>query len=454
MKLKWGKKTPEAIRLDDDKMTVEAAALEAGLAKKVIDQDRAIKQFVRAYEAWQTGLNPPDKPLANLLFLGPTGVGKTYLVEAFCDELWGAHDMLLKVDCSEYQHSHETAKLIGSPPGYVGYNTDAARLSQEALERHWRAGKGPKISVILFDEIEKAHPDFFQLILGLLDKGFITLGNGTKLDMRKCVVVATSNLGAKDVSKHLNEGDIGFLWPGSKDSTDQKIYETSMKEVKKHFQPEFINRLDRIVVFRALTDSGLRSILDLELDKIQDRLLSTGRFILLDVSQRAKNFLLDKGTSAEYGARELRRVIERFLVSRVTRVIATEQAKSGDMILADYDEEEKKMTFHLQVGVVDIPPDLSKIPAEVVSPRKSDDLPASDGTARLKSGQHSESGRCTACGAPWTIFHYCDKRRSELYGERWGKCGFGEPMLGCDCIACRVIRRSMEKEGKIWPPET
>ena len=468
MKLKWGKKTPEAIRLDDDKMTAEAVALEAGLAKKVIDQDRAIKQFVRAYEVWQTGLNPPDKPLANLLFLGPTGVGKTHLVEVFCDELWGAHDMLLKVDCSEYQHSHETAKLIGSPPGYVGYNTGAARLSQEALEGHWRTSKGPKISVILFDEIEKAHPDFFQLILGLLDKGSITLGNGIKLDMRKCVVVMTSNLGAKDVSKHLNEGGIGFLRSSSRDSTDQKIYETAMKEVKKHFQPEFINRLDRIVVFRSLTDTGLRSILDLELGKVQDRLLSIGKFILLDVSQRAKDFLLAEGTNAEYGARELRRTIERFLVSRVTRVVATEQAKSGDIILADYDPDEKKMTFHLQAGVVDLPPDLnfsvtdlSKIPVSdgkqtLVSPRRTD--PSSgDGTARAKIGppigSRNESGKCTACGAPWTIFHYCDKRRSELYGKRWGKCGLGEPMSGCDCIACRVIRKSMEREGKKWPPE-
>ena len=239
-------------------------------------------------------------------------------------------------------------------------------------------------------------------------------------------------------------------------------------EVKKHFQPEFINRLDRIVVFRSLTDTGLRSILDLELGKVQDRLLSIGKFILLDVSQRAKDFLLAEGTNAEYGARELRRTIERFLVSRVTRVVATEQAKSGDIILADYDPDEKKMTFHLQAGVVDLPPDLnfsvtdlSKIPVSdgkqtLVSPRRTD--PSSgDGTARAKIGppigSRNESGKCTACGAPWTIFHYCDKRRSELYGKRWGKCGLGEPMSGCDCIACRVIRKSMEREGKKWPPE-
>lgn len=464
MKLKWSKKTPPAIRLDDGKMTAEAAALEAGLRKRVIDQDRAIAQFVRAYESWQTGLSDPDKPLANLLFLGPTGVGKTHLVEAFCDQMWGAHDMLLKVDCSEYQHGHETAKLIGSPPGYVGYNEGSARLSQDALQKHWKSTKGPKISVILFDEIEKAHHNLFQLLLGLLDRGFITLGNGVKVDMRACVVVMTSNLGAKDVSKHLNEGGIGFLHSGTKDSTDQKIYETSMKEVKKHFQPEFINRVDRIVVFRALSDNGLREILDIELGKVQDRILSTGRFTLLDVSRRAKDFLLAEGTSAEYGARELRRAIERFLVSRVTRLIATDQVKSGDMVLADYDPEEKKMMFHLQAGVVDIPElkfsvtDLAKIPVsdgkaapDSLGPRL---LGNGAAPARKMTPSPPRNGKCEKCGEPWTIFHYCALRRPKLYGATMDEWKSGDPLLGCDCAICSSVRCDLEKGGKVWRPRS
>jgi len=454
MRIKWGSgKIPEAVRLDDEKMTAEASELETGLQKKIIDQDRAIKQFVRAYENWQIGMSAPDKPLANLLFLGPTGVGKTHLVEAFCEQLWGNSKMILKVDCSEYQHSHETAKLIGSPPGYIGYNSGAARLSQEILEEHWKDSKGPKISVILFDEIEKADPDFFQLILGLLDKGFITLGNGTKVDMRKCVVVMTSNLGAKDVSRHLNERNIGFLHEKGQDA-DQKIYETSMREVKRHFSPEFVNRLDRIVVFRSLTEEGLRKILDLELDKVQDRILSTGRFILLSTSRRAKDFLLKEGTSAEYGARELRRAIERFLVSRVTRLIATRQAKSGDMVLADYEPEEKKIVFHLQADVVDIPtapiytPPVPE-PSKQITRHRPGLIPTSDGTSRQRNERKEEDGKCARCGAPWSIFHYCPDMKPDIrnrYGASASAWKPGDPLQGCGCEYCCEMRLVEEKE--------
>ena len=326
MKLKWGKKTPEAIRLDDDKMTAEAVALEAGLAKNVIDQDRAIKQFVRAYEVWQTGLNPPDKPLANLLFLGPTGVGKTHLVEVFCDELWGAHDMLLKVDCSEYQHSHETAKLIGSPPGYVGYNTGAARLSQEALEGHWRTSKGPKISVILFDEIEKAHSDVWNMLLQILEEGKLTDSMGRIVNFRNTIILMTSNVGSDTLKK---SSTMGFA-PITDESSYEKARERVLEEAKKTFRPEFLNRLDDLIVFRSFTKPDLIQILSLEVEKVLERLRKKN--LRLELDEKAKDFLVEKGYDPQYGARPMRRAVERFFEDPLAEEILKGVLSEGGLI--------------------------------------------------------------------------------------------------------------------------
>lgn len=422
MKLKeWAQdQQPVPVKLDENKMTLAAQKLEEGMKKRVIGQDRAITQFVRAYESYEAGISAPDKPLMNVLFLGPTGSGKTRTVEAFCEHFWGSSDMLLKVDCAEYQHSHEVSKLIGSPPGYVGYNSGVARLSQKKLESHWEGKTGPRVSVVLFDEIEKAHPDFHKILLGILDKGFVTLGNGEKVDMRKCFIVMTSNLGAKEVVKHLKDKGIGFKIPkeavteAEGSSEDQNVYRTTMAEVEKFFDAEWINRIDRVVVFRSLKQEHLLKILDIELQRVQDRVLAAKKLILLDYTIRAKNFLLTEGVSKQYGARSLRRAIERFVVGRLSRIIATEQAKSGDQVLIDFEDNAEGLSFTLLAGVIEIPeafrdnpPPPSVVPnAPYYSAGWSRGAPDSP-TNMQKDGPYFNDGYCGRCRAPWSAKHTC-----------------------------------------------
>jgi len=283
-----------------------------------------------------------------MLFLGPTGSGKTHVVEAAAEILFGDRNAVIKIDCAEFQHSHEIAKLIGSPPGYLGHRETSPLLTQENLERN-RTERDP-FTLVLFDEIEKASDALWQLLLGILDKATLTLGDNRRVDFSQTMIFMTSNLGAKEMSD-LITGSIGFA-PAkggsmAADELDQKIYRTASEAAKRKFSPEFMNRIDKIVVFRSLKHQELCQILDLELKAVQRRVdEGTGSRFLISVSDSAREFLLNEGIDYRYGARHLKRSIERFLVNALANLSATGQLRVGDVVVVDFNEEMQKLAFY------------------------------------------------------------------------------------------------------------
>ena len=282
-----------------------------------------------------------------MLFLGPTGAGKTHVVEAAADILFGDPNAVIKIDCAEFQHSHEIAKLIGSPPGYLGHRETTPLLSQDNLDKY-RTEQNP-FTLVLFDEIEKASDALWQLLLGVLDKGRLTLGDNRTVDFSQTLIVMTSNLGAKEMSE-LITGSIGFAPTRGRQlqesELDQKIYKTAMEAARRKFSPEFMNRIDKTIVFRSLKHEQLRQILDLELAKVQTRINDgmLNRFTF-QVTDEAKEFLLSEGVELRYGARHLKRAVERFLVHALANLAATGQARLGDVIVVDFNAETEKLSF-------------------------------------------------------------------------------------------------------------
>src|SRR5258706_959094 len=250
-----------------------AQEFESALKGKVVGQEAALDKVASLYQVYLAGLNPPGRPIGNLLFLGPTGSGKTRVVEAVAEALYNDPRAMIKIDCAEFQHSHEIAKLIGSPPGYLGHRETHPVLTQEALNQ-WHTEK-VKVSILLLDEIEKASDALWQLLLGVLDKATLTLGDNRRVDMSQCLIFMTSNLGATEIGG-LVEGGIGFT-PQSQgkqlERLEKRVESTALDAARRRFSPEFLNRIDHMVVFRPLDDVQLRSILDMELDRVQDRVL-------------------------------------------------------------------------------------------------------------------------------------------------------------------------------------
>lgn len=384
------------IKLDELKVSDEVRKLEEHLHSKIIGQDRAIKQFVRAYEAFLTDMQRPDGPVGVLLFLGPTGVGKTRIMEVFSEYLWGTSEALIKIDCAEFQQSHEISKLIGSPPGYVGHKDTIPIISKDRIERHWQSG--PKFTPILFDEIEKGHPTLHRILLGVNGSGRLRMGNNEVVDMKSTLIVMTSNLGSRSVSNMLSGKRYGFSLDSTHGQMDQDIYKACKDAVKNFFDSEFFNRIDRMVAFRPLTDEDFRKILDIELGFIQDRVIRGNKFIIIDNSLRAKELLLKEGVSQEFGARELRRTIERYLVSKLTRAFSTKQAVDGDMILAD-SENGKDLDISIMKGVLDIP-------AKPDKPVSSDESWLKR-EALIPFESIVKPGRCGRCGLMWHLTHTC-----------------------------------------------
>jgi ATP-dependent Clp protease ATP-binding subunit ClpB len=323
----------------------QAEQLERDLHKRIIGQDEAIEQIITVYQTYLAGLNSPGRPVGNSLFLGPTGTGKTRVVEAMAESLLGDPRSIVKIDCAEFQHSHEIAKLIGSPPGYLGHRETHPLLSQEVLNQHQT--DTVKVSFVLFDEIEKASDALWNLLLGILDKATLTLGDNRRVDFSKTMIFMTSNLGAAEMSA-ISNPELGFanVRKSSDDLRDgavsKRISQAGMSAARRKFTPEFINRLDKIVVFRTLGGEQLRQILDLELSYVQQRVFN-GTPFLFQLSPAAKDFLLLEGTDAKYGARHLKRASERSLVYPMANLIATDQAQAGDLI--EVDCSEGKMTF-------------------------------------------------------------------------------------------------------------
>src|SRR5687767_11335985 len=268
----------EEVLLDPELRSSQVLDFERQLLGKVVGQDRAVRRIVSMYQIFLAGMATPGRPIGNLLFLGPTGSGKTRVVEASAEILFGSPRAFIKLDCAEFQHSHEIAKLIGSPPGYLGHRETPPLLTQEAIDQHQT--DRTKMTFILFDEIEKASDALWQLMLGILDKGTLTLGDNRRVDLSRCVIFMTSNLGAVEMSEMLQGGGIGFTSgirgnAGSLSSLDNKLYRTALEVAKRKFSPEFMNRIDKVVVFRALTEEDLRQILDIELKEVQNRIMAS-----------------------------------------------------------------------------------------------------------------------------------------------------------------------------------
>jgi ATP-dependent Clp protease ATP-binding subunit ClpA len=347
------RETINTVLLDPDQKSPRAQEFEEKLAARIVGQERAVRRMSGLYQIFLAGMNPPNRPVGTMLFLGPTGSGKTRVVEAAAEVLFGDPNAVIKIDCAEFQHSHEIAKLIGSPPGYLGHRETSPMLTQENLDRYHT--EESKLSLVLFDEIEKASDSLWQLLLGILDKATLTLGDNRRVDFSKTMVVMTSNLGAREMSE-LISGGIGFApSKGGKNphdtEVDQKIYRTAVEAARKKFSPEFMNRIDKVVVFRSLKEHHLRLILDLELQSVQDRIMkSAGTKFIFQCSDSAKDFLLEEGIDFKYGARHLKRAIERFMVYPLSNLVATEQVGLGDLVYVDFDDSRGKLTFSKRSG--------------------------------------------------------------------------------------------------------
>ena len=341
------------ILLDPERKSPRAAEFEDKLSAQIVGQERAVRRMSGIFQIYLAGMNNPSRPLGTMLFLGPTGSGKTRVVEAAAEVLFNEPHTVVKIDCAEFQHSHEIAKLIGSPPGYLGHRETSPMLTQENLDKSHT--DDTKLTFVLFDEIEKASDSLWQLLLGILDKATLTLGDNRRVDFSRTVVIMTSNLGAREMSEMIS-GGIGFA-PNKVDQVkadneiDTKIYRTALEAAKRKFSPEFMNRIDKVVVFRSLKEHHLRLILDIELNAVQDRITeSAGTKFVFECNTAAKEFLLSEGIDLKYGARHLKRAIERFLVYSLSNLVATEQVQTGDLVMVDFDKEKEALSFTKQAG--------------------------------------------------------------------------------------------------------
>jgi len=338
-------RTNLATVLDPNRRSNDAKDFDNALRRKIVGQDQAVEKVVEIYQMFLAGLNPPGRPVGNLLFLGPTGSGKTRVVEALAESLFGDARACIKIDCAEFQHSHEIAKLIGSPPGYLGHRETHPLLTQEALNQ-WHTDK-LKLSILLFDEIEKASDSLWQLLLGILDKATLTLGDNRRVDLSQCIIIMTSNLGAGEMTG-LVEGGMGFATHVAEVDAkfDEKISRTAIEAARRKFTPEFMNRIDKVVVFKTLRSEHLTQILEIELGMVQQRILQAAganQFVFTCTS-KVKDYLLQEGTDPRYGARHLKRAIERNIVFPLANLVATGQVKLGDFVRIDM-AGESRMTF-------------------------------------------------------------------------------------------------------------
>jgi ATP-dependent Clp protease ATP-binding subunit ClpB len=331
----------------------EAGKLDSNLRKRIVGQDDAIQQIVDVYQTYLVGMASPGRPIGNLLFLGPTGSGKTRLVEAAAESLVGDARAAVKIDCGEFQHSHEIAKLIGSPPGYLGHGETHPLLSQEVLNRYHT--ERMKLSFVLFDEIEKASDTLWNLLLGILDKATLTLGDNQRVDLSRALIFMTSNLGAREMTS--------LLWPNLgfaaseterqraggivEEKLENRVSRTAVDAARRKFTPEFMNRIDKTVVFKPLGEFELRQVLAIELNSVQQRIFrSASRTpFVFSLTDSAKDFLLREGTNLKYGARHLKRAIERNLVHPLSNLIATDQLRGGDLIRVGFDRAANRLTF-------------------------------------------------------------------------------------------------------------
>ena len=368
------------LQLNPTQTGLEAEKLDGDLRKRIVGQDEAIDQIISVYQTHLAGMSSPGRPIGNLLFLGPTGSGKTRLVEATAESLVGDPHAVIKIDCAEFQHSHEIAKLIGSPPGYLGHRETHPLLSQEVLNQYHN--EKIQLSFVLFDEIEKASDALWNLLLGILDKATLTLGDNRRVDFSRALIFMTSNLGAAEMGSLLRPnlgfaaGDIernhaaGIL----DDSVNDKVARAGVEAARRRFSPEFMNRLDKIVVFHALGAAELRKILTIELNVVQQRIFNAAKAapFVFTLTEEAKDFLLLEGTDMKYGARHLKRAVDRHLVHPLSNLIATGQVRGGDLLRVDFSPALEALTFFK---------DAEDMPAYVMARMVDTSITAATGTA-------------------------------------------------------------------------
>jgi ATP-dependent Clp protease ATP-binding subunit ClpC len=312
------------IRLEQ-KESEKLLKIEDELHKRVIGQEEAISAIAHAVRRSRAGIKDPKRPIGSFVFLGPTGVGKTLLARALAEFMFGDEDALLQLDMSEYMEKFNVSRLIGAPPGYVGYE-EGGQLTEKVRRRPY--------SVILLDEIEKAHPDVFNLLLQVFEEGRLTDSFGRKVDFRNTVIIMTSNVGAELIRK---TGSLGFKTQ-KEEITYQEMKERLLEEVKRTFKPEFLNRIDDIIVFRPLVKDDLVRIIDIEVGYVAERLREQN--ISLEVGQDAKDFLIEKGFDPVFGARPLKRTIQRFLEDPLAQEIIAKKFKDGSLIKVTRKNEE------------------------------------------------------------------------------------------------------------------
>ena len=331
--------------LDTNRRSSKSREFEQALRERIVGQDEGIEALVGLHQVFCAGLCPQGRPVGNLLFLGPTGSGKTRIVEAAAEILFGDPRAIIKVNCAEFQHSHEIAKLIGSPPGYLGHRETHPLITQETLTANHKDNL--KLTFLLFDEIEKASDALWQLLLGMLDKATLTLGDNRRVDLSQTVIFLTSNLGGGEITE-LMTGGMGFVQPKDRVATqlDEKIEQTAVQAARRKFSPEFMNRLDKVVVFHPLKIEELDEILDIELGQVQKLLLNSATVpFFFRVTNEARKFLLEEGTDQRYGARHLKRSIECYMVCPMANLLATGQIEAGDVLIIDRQSDKKGLVF-------------------------------------------------------------------------------------------------------------
>lgn len=322
--------------LNPEKKSLKAKVLAEKFASRIVGQDAAREALIDLLDKYASGMYNKTKPIGSLLFLGPTGSGKTLVAEAFTEGLFGLSDKMLKVDCAEFQHSHEIAKLVGSPPGYLGHRETNPFFTNARLIAARQNALGKEVmpfTVILFDEIEKASDSLWNLLLGVLDKATLTTGTNEQVDFTKTIIIMTSNVGASELDK---DNSLGFN-AGEQVIDDLKMADIATAAARRKFMPEFLNRLDHIITFKSLTREDLNRILGLELDKVQNRIIEGSNIVFeLRVNDGAFFQLLEAGYDKRYNARHLVRAVDKYVSNPLTRLVATDQVFNNDIVEIDY----------------------------------------------------------------------------------------------------------------------
>lgn len=319
--------------------TVKLRRMAEDLAGAVVGQDEAIQKVVKAIQRNRVGLKDPKKPIGTFIFLGPTGVGKTELARSLARYMFDSDDSLIRIDMSEYMEKFTVSRLIGAPPGYVGYE-EGGQLTEKVRRKPY--------SVILLDEIEKAHPDIYNILLQVLDDGILTDGLGRKIDFKNTMIIMTSNIGARQL-KDFGDG-VGFTTASRIQNAEENNKAVIEKALKRTFSPEFLNRIDDVVIFNHLTEENIFSIIDILMKGVTKRLDNLG--LKLELSEEAKKFISEKGYDAQFGARPLHRAIQKHLEDPLAEEILNMHIKSGDMLMASLDEENSKIIFEVKGGAV------------------------------------------------------------------------------------------------------